>query len=91
VTGLGTYDYYPPSGQLIWSNQTRRHFGLPPGAPATYDTFLAGLHHEDRERVLNMLQATLAKGSDGIFNAEYRTIGIEDGTLRWLTARGRAF
>ena len=34
ATQLGTFDYLPRTGKLIWSELTRRHFGLPPAPPS---------------------------------------------------------
>src|SRR6516225_8935462 len=50
-----------------------------------------GLRCDDRERVNKIVQELFRSGSDGRFDAEYRTIGIEDGKERWITGMGRAF
>src|SRR5664279_3228674 len=51
VTQLGMFDFYPQSGKVIWSDGGKRHFGLPPDAEVSYETFLRGIHPDDRERV----------------------------------------
>ena len=40
ATQLGTFDFYPQTGKLIWSKFARQHFGLSSEAEVTYDTFL---------------------------------------------------
>ncbi len=84
----GTFDFYPHSGELRWSDRCKALFGLSPEAEVDYDTFLRGLHHDDRARVEAIVQRTLSPGSDGRFDTQYRTVGIEDGKERWVAARG---
>ena len=91
ATSLGTFDFYPRTGKLVWSELARRHCGLSPEAPVDYQVFLSGLHPDDRERVHLIVQAVLKGKGEGVYKTEYRTIGIEDGIERWLSARGRAF
>jgi PAS domain S-box-containing protein len=66
-------------------------FGLPPEAEVNYDLFLRGLHPDDRRRVHETVQALLDSGGHARFSVQYRTIGLQDGVLRWLAAEGRAY
>jgi signal transduction histidine kinase/DNA-binding response OmpR family regulator len=91
VTQLGMFDFYPQSGKLIWSEGGRRHFGLPPDAEVTYETFLCGLHPDDRKRVDDLIQKAFDPASGGAYATDYRTIGLTDKVERWLAARGRVF
>jgi PAS domain S-box-containing protein len=92
ATGLGIFDFHPPTGESEWSAFAKLHFGLPPGADVSYETFLSGLHPEDRGRVDMIVQRLLHQpASDGIYRTEYRTIGIVDKKERWLAASGRVF
>ena len=89
---LGTWEYDPVGGQLQWSDTCRAMFGASPGTPFDYEkTFLAALHPADREETARAVQRVLAPGSDGVFSAEFRTIGLEDHTERWIASLGRAF
>ena len=90
-TGLGTWDFDMATGRMIWSDLCKRHYGLPPDREVDFNTFLRGIHRDDRERVTKIVQEVLRSGSDGCFDAEYRTIGIEDGKERWIAGMGRAF
>ena len=84
----GTFDFYPQTGELRWSDRCKELFGLSPGVTVDYDTFLRGLHTDDRERIHALVGRTLHPGGDGRFDTEYRTIGIEDGKERWVAAKG---
>ncbi|MEO8045405.1 MAG: ATP-binding protein [Spartobacteria bacterium] len=84
----GTFDFYPHSGELRWSDRCKELFGLSPEAEVDYDTFLRCLHPDDRERMDAIVTRTLSPSSEGRFDTQYRTVGIEDGKERWIAAKG---
>lgn len=88
---LGTWDLNVHTGELLWSNRTKELFGLSPTAFVDYSVFLKGLHPDDRERTDQVVQAALNPNGSGRYDVEYRTIGLEDGKLRWIRANGQAF
>jgi PAS domain S-box-containing protein len=89
---LGRFDYRPREGTLTWDDRCRALFGLKPGAPVSYEgAYLAGLHPDDRERADQAVAAALDPAGPGRFEVEYRTVGIEDGVLRYISALGLAF
>ncbi|GAB4039564.1 PAS domain-containing sensor histidine kinase [Spirosoma gilvum] len=87
---LGTWDFNPLTETLIWSDRCKELFGLSPSAYIDYNVFLKGLHPDDRERTDQTVKEALRPGSSGRYDIEYRTIGIEDGQLRWIRANGQA-
>ncbi len=89
--GLGTWDFDLTSSKLKCDDRTKALFGLSSEAEMDYETFLAGLHPEDRERVDRTVQDSLDPDKGGRYDIEYRTMGIEDGKQRWVKAAGRAF
>ena len=91
ATAIGTWDYFPTTGDLIWDARCKELFGLPPEAPIDYEVFLGGLHSDDRERTNEAVQRAIDPEGDGAINIEYRTIGLVDGHERWIRANGRAF
>src|SRR5215217_4715601 len=90
-TGLGTWDFNPITGDLRWDDRCKAMFGLPPEAEVDFETFLAGLYPEDRERTNRAVQQALDSAGGGGYDTEYRTVGIEDGVERWVSARGQAY
>ncbi|MCD2324013.1 PAS domain-containing protein [Sphingomonas sp. IC-56] len=89
---LGTFDYRIMEGVLEWDDRCRELFGLSPGAPVSYEeAFLRGVHPDDRVRADAAVAASLDAAGPGTFEIEYRTIGIEDGKLRYVSARGQAY
>jgi PAS domain S-box-containing protein len=91
ATQLGTFDFYPQTGKLIWSKFARQHFGLSSEMEVTYDTFQRALHPADRDRATQAFQDALRYEKGGDYTHEYRTLGLEDGQERWLSCRGRVF
>jgi PAS domain S-box-containing protein len=87
---VGLWDFDPVTGVLTWSDRCKAAFGLPAGAPVTYDIFLERLHPEDRERTNAAVHAALDPRGTGEYRSEYRSVW-PDGTTRWIDARGRAF
>ncbi|HEX8315733.1 MAG TPA: PAS domain S-box protein [Flavisolibacter sp.] len=90
-TELGTWDFYPETGILNWDNRCKELFGMSHDAHVDYAIFLKALHPDDRERVDKIVQEAFRPESGGSFNEEYRTIGLEDKKLRWVSAKGRAY
>lgn len=88
---LGTWDFNLENGELRWDNRTKELFGLSPDAYVDYSVFLSGLHPDDRKHVDDTVQNAFIPESSGVYDIEYRTVGIDDKKLRWIAAKGRAF
>ncbi|MDB5285091.1 MAG: hypothetical protein JWR05_40 [Mucilaginibacter sp.] len=88
---LGTFDMDVVNHSLVWDHRCREMFGITNNDPVSYEnTFLLGLHPDDRERTdAAVCQALNKKISNGDFNVDYRTIGVEDKKLRWVRAKGK--
>jgi PAS domain S-box-containing protein len=88
---LGTFDMDVVNHSLVWDHRCRELFGITNNEPVSYEnTFLLGLHPDDREKTDDAVcQALNKKISDGDFDVEYRTIGAEDKKLRWVRAKGK--
>lgn len=87
---IGTFDFFPSSGELQFSERSRQMFGIPPDVRVTYETYLTAVHPDDRHIVHETVERVGQPGSTGRFDIEYRTIGIADGKERWVAERGRA-
>ena len=83
---VGVFDLGLDTGELLWDDRVRAAFGVSPGRPVTQETKLAAVHAEDRPEFDRQFAATLDGGE---FDMQFRTIGIEDGVVRWIVVRGR--
>jgi diguanylate cyclase (GGDEF)-like protein/PAS domain S-box-containing protein len=88
---LGFFDHDLVNDEMVWSERTKSHFGLPPDAKVSRADLIAGWHPDDRDRMLKLMETLFAPGSDGRYQTEYRTIGITDGKERWIAARGQVY
>ena len=88
AAGLGTWDYSPITNTLRWDARCKALAGVSPDAEVNYQTFLRSVHPDDRERVDAAVQRALDPNADHQYDIEYRTVGIEDGVERWVSARG---
>ena len=90
---LGTFDMDLKKGTLEWDTRCRLLFGISHQDTVTYEKdFLSGLHPEDLERVTAVIDNVFNKSiSNGVYDVEYRTIGVEDQQLRWVRAKGQAY
>lgn len=88
AAGLGTFQWDLSSGALHWDAALLEAFGYDERSfGGTIDAFNARLHPDDLEPVSESLDTAIA--TCGVYEAEFRVVR-PDGTLRWLTARGRA-
>lgn len=91
ATGVGTFDFDLAHNVLEWDDRCRELFGLPPTAAVSYETFLEGLHPDDRPSIDAAVQAAISVDGDGDYDVTYRTVGVVDGRVRWIAAKGRTF
>lgn len=90
---LGSFDMDLKKGTMFWDKRCRTLFGISHDNEVNYETdFVTGLHPDDRERIVDIINNVFIKSvSNGDYDVEYRTIGVEDGKLRWLRAKGKAY
>lgn len=64
IAHLGNWEWNIVSGDLVWSNEIYRIFGLSRQKfEATYDAFLSSIHPEDRLRVSDAVRDTVENGA----------------------------
>lgn len=88
--GLGTWEYNPLSQSLRWDARAKALSGLPSRADVDMRTWLSAVHDADRARVESAIHRALNVADSGLFDCEYRTVGIGDGVERWVASRGQA-
>jgi diguanylate cyclase (GGDEF)-like protein/PAS domain S-box-containing protein len=85
---LGIWHHQLDPEQLDWSDICSRHLALQPGQEPSYAGFIAALHPDDRARVMQLVEESLASRQD--YAAEYRVLW-PDGSLHWISALGRVY
>ncbi len=85
--GIGTWETDLVTNKLTWSETCITLLGLPNISAPTWEDFLAVVHPEDRQRVIDATQAHLERGT--LLDVVYRVI-VADGNIRWLRSAGQA-
>lgn len=84
---MGAWDWNMDTGQVVWSPNMEVIHGLTPGSfGGRFEDVVATIHPDDRDRVLQALQAAIDHGAD--YHVEYRNVR-PDGSIQWLEARGQ--
>jgi PAS domain S-box-containing protein len=84
---VGVWSCDLPFAELIWNQACKGHFGLPPEATVTIETFYERMHPEDVAPTRQAIDTAIASGT--AYDVEYRTLQ-QDGSYRWIRAIGRA-
>ncbi len=87
---IGLWDVDVGSDRLFWPPRVKAMFGISADrAVSMRDDFYPCLHPDDRDRVTEAFAAALDPARRALYDVEYRTIGKEDGVVRWVAAKGR--
>ncbi|WP_141739273.1 MULTISPECIES: PAS domain-containing sensor histidine kinase [Stenotrophomonas] len=86
---MGFWDVDLVNDLLIWPPRTKAMFGISADVEVHMQDFLDGLHPLDREATLAAFAAAADPAQRAVYDVEYRTVGKEDGVVRWVAATGR--
>lgn len=86
LSGTGSFGWSVTSGDIVWSDQTLRIFGLDEATKPTVELIVQCTHPEDRAAV-RMTIDRAARGED--FDHEHRLL-LPDGSVRHVHAVARA-
>ncbi|MBL6459429.1 PAS domain-containing protein [Belnapia sp. T6] len=91
VTGLGTWEWDPETGENLWTPEQYALFGLDPvrDGPVSFGRLLAEfLHPDDRDKVECALREAIATGRtfESVVRARRRVEGGRE--TRWFISRG---
>ncbi len=89
VAEIGQWDVDPATGDMFWPPSVKTMFGISPEVPVTLNDFYEGLHPEDRAKTRAAYEAASDPDLRALYDVEYRTVGKEDGVIRWVAAKGR--
>ncbi|MBV8389569.1 MAG: PAS domain S-box protein [Mucilaginibacter sp.] len=89
---LGLFDMNMETGVLEWDARCRTLFGISHQKPVSTDDFINGLHPHDRKRIQKAVEDVYNKElTNGVYDVEYRTVGVEDRKTRWVRAKGQVY
>ena len=86
---IGLWDVDNVTDTLFWPPRVKAMFGISPNVPVSMADFYAGVHPADKEATIKAYAAACDPEKRAIYDVEYRTVGKEDGIVRWVEAKGR--
>lgn len=82
----GSFSWRPANGEITWSEQLYRIYGIEPGVPITTDMIAARVHPGD----LHLLHAMLEHAQEGKdLDCDHRLL-MPDGTVKYLLIQAHA-
>ena len=89
AAGIGFWDVDPVADTLFWPPLVKAMFGISADRPVSMQDYYEGVHADDRTHTFDAYRAACDPAVRAIYDVEYRTVGKEDGVLRWVAAKGR--
>jgi PAS domain S-box-containing protein len=93
IAALGTWELAGDSGEVAWSDQVYRIFGLEPGQGVPpFPDVLEHVHPEDREALLAAFHGdgtATGPGAEAVEDLEYRVLRADTGAVRHVHSRAR--
>lgn len=86
---VGLWDVNNVMNTLYWPPRVKAMFGIAADTPVSMDDFYAGLHPDDRDATSKAFAAACDPKKRALYDVEYRTVGKQDGVIRWVEAKGR--
>ncbi|GGG22293.1 hypothetical protein GCM10010924_59790 [Rhizobium wenxiniae] len=86
---IGLWDVDVVADTLFWPPRVKAMFGISPDVPVSMRDYYNGLHPDELERTSVAYAAAANPDVRAVYDVEYRTIGKEDGIVRWVAAKGR--
>lgn len=86
---VGFWDVDIVNDLLFWPDRVKAMFGISPHVEVSMADFYAGLHPEDREATTAAFASATDPDQRAVYDVEYRTVGKEDGAVRWVAAKGK--
>lgn len=88
---LGIFDVDLTAGTIEWDARLREFWGAEPEEVITDDSFIAGVHPDDREHVRAAIGEALDAKGQHLYRNDFRVLHRKDGTECWIAARGRVY
>ncbi len=91
AAALGIHTYDVRTGRIEWDARVRALWGVSTDEPIGYDTFLGGLHPDDRAPTQAAVDKAIDPAGDGRYAADYRVVNRSDGVVRWVASTGLVY
>ena len=91
AAGVGIWELDLVTNTVNWDDRCRELFGLANHNQLPYEQAIRYIHPDDVARVDEAVKRATDSQSNGQYDATYRTIGADDGKLRWVRFWGQCY
>ncbi|GAB3789586.1 hypothetical protein GCM10028818_58430 [Spirosoma horti] len=88
---LGVWELDPVTFMIHWDERCQELYGIAYQARISYDEAVRHIHPDDIDRVNQAVQLAMNPQGNGEYDVTYRTIGANDGRLRWVRFMGQGY
>jgi len=90
-TKLGTWEYYPLTGELTWSKECKKIYDVPENLEVDMDFFSKHIYPEDIDFAQSEITKAMDPSSNGNYDIQYRILRYSDQQPRWVRAQGKVY
>lgn len=90
AAGLGVWEVDALTNTVNWDDRCRELFGLARENRLPYEQAIRYIHPDDVDGVNQAVLRAINPQSRAPYDMTYRTLGVDDGRLRWVRFQGRA-
>ena len=90
-TRLGTWEYFPVTGVLSWSEECRKIYDAPGDIEINYQFFVNHVHPEDAHFAQEAIEKAMDADTNGNYDIQYRILRYSDKQPRWIWAQGKVY
>jgi len=91
TTLLGTWEYYPLTGILNWSEECKNIYDAPHDLEVDYSFFSKHIHPEDADFAQQAISNAMKAEADGNYDIQYRILRYSDHATRWIRTKGKVY
>jgi hypothetical protein len=89
--GFGTWEVKLDNNTVSWDDRCKALFGLAEDNNLSYAEAIKYIHPDDLNDVTAAVARALKGENNGKYKKLYRTVGADDGKLRWVDFTGQAY
>lgn len=89
IANIGLWEFDFNKQVFNITPRTREFFGFLPDDVLTIENASMGVAEEDRQQALDAFKKAIQPGSDGIYEAEHSSVGLNGHERRYLKAKGQ--
>lgn len=88
---LGTWEYFPATKKMVWSDEARKILGVSHEFIPTKEFVFENMHPEDLESIIKEVSDVMGSEGKSEFQISPRIYRATDKQLRWLKVRGKIY